>query len=70
MKMSEWQPIETAPKDGTGFIYFQGLLHEQKWIGSAVWHKGKFLHVQWDRCQDDWLEINPTYWMPLPDPPQ
>ena len=36
-----WQPIETAPKDGTGFFYYQNLPHGQRWYGSAIYHNGQ-----------------------------
>ncbi|AGH30759.1 hypothetical protein SUAG_00033 [Sulfitobacter phage pCB2047-A] len=64
-----WQPIATAPKDGTGFLYFQKLPFGQKWIGSAIYHEGKCLHVQWSGEECDWTTINPTHWKPLPDDP-
>ena len=66
---TQWQPIETAPKDGTGFFYFQKLPFGQQWIGSAVYHDGKCLHVQWNGDECDWTTICPTHWMPLPTPP-
>ena len=66
----EWQTIDTAPKDGTGFLYFQKLPFGQKWIGSGIWHDGKFIHVQWNGDECDWTTISPTHWMPLPDPPK
>ena len=65
-----WQPIETAPRDGTGFLYYQKLPFGQKWIGSAVYHEGEFVHVQWNGDECDWTTINPTHWMPLPAPPK
>ena len=65
----QWQPIETAPKDGTGFTYFQKLPFGQHWIGSAVCYYGKFLHVQWNGNEGEWVCISPSYWMPLPTPP-
>jgi hypothetical protein len=67
--MSEWQPIETAPKDGTAFI---GYSPEYGWAGT----------VRFDLEDDEDPEIgNPnweflgatvccTHWMPLPEPPK
>lgn len=55
-----WQPIETAPKDGTFVL--------------AVTESGYRVIVQW--CADKFWRSNvphawePTHWMPLPEPPQ
>jgi hypothetical protein len=56
-----WQPIETAPRDGTPVIGY--------W-----WHSdgGSFGVVVWDG--DNWRENSdtvdaPTHWMPLPQRP-
>jgi hypothetical protein len=64
-----WQPIETAPKDGTGFLYLQKLPFGQKWIGSAIYHSDRFVHVQWTGECDEWTTLSPSHWMPLPEPP-
>ena len=61
----KWQPIETAPKDGTKVdlwasgerltdFYFDGA----EWVNDAVsmYHMGLY---PWDI----------THWQPLPDPP-
>lgn len=64
----QWQPIETAPKDGTvilawsedskqaEFIWWAGGAGEPCWV---LRDEGTKVHV-------DWLKG----WMPLPDPPQ
>jgi hypothetical protein len=76
--MSEWQPISTAPKDGSGIL------------AVLVWKDdGEFYDVQTIRWQDTWGEwvpsavlihmentgdpsddVTPTHWMPLPEPPR
>ena len=76
--MMEWQPIETAPKDGTWFVIFTHGRYEV----------GRYDPTSWDTFQDagdglyrkvsvhvsDWAEFNnfsaATHWMPLPDPRQ
>lgn len=56
-----WQPIETAPKDGTVFLAC--------WVTDGGPYFGA---VQWQ--YDGWVENSepvglPTHWMPLPAPP-
>jgi len=70
-----WQPIETAPKDGTKIdLWGRNLL---------TWDKRgeRIVNVAWGRVTnwlgregDDWQtgrgeDFQPTHWMPLPDPP-
>lgn len=67
--MPEWQPIETAPRDGTPFL----AAHEMGGVISITWY-GKTSHIPlYGWCQgDDPEDIDlwhPTHWMPLPAPP-
>ena len=74
--MSEWQPIETAPKDGTAFIGFDGrrpfLCTRQKYYvkyphqdGGPTFRDG-FSGDYYDHISPE----SPTHWMPLPAPPK
>ena len=64
--MSEWQPIETAPKDGTyilGFcaasvmiVYWSGAEEPTEAVGDN-WY---------ERDTGFALDIELTHWMPLP----
>ena len=74
--MTEWQPIETAPKDGTVLIgkIPNGNLdfnNEIKWVsGWCALYK-----MEWGGMKKEiWLKLNdehqPTHWMPLPKPPK
>lgn len=68
--MGKWQPIETAPKDGTDV-----LLYEPSNLGSEIYsgHYGGFLGRggYWGclTCEGR-CDMHPTHWKPLPNPPQ
>ena len=54
----EWQPIETAPKDGSDILVWDGdSVSLANWFGGEWWVLGEFT-----------LD-NVTHWMPLPPPP-
>lgn len=72
--MSEWQPIETAPKDERAILVFDtdyGVVtakwrYDDQWGG--VW--GSENYIQDGSIYDDALIAHKaTHWMPLPDPP-
>lgn len=68
MKRWQWQPIESAPKDGT-FV----LVCEKD--NSAI-YEARFMWDDWyPSMQSDSDEYGPmkgypAHWMPLPEPPQ
>jgi len=79
--MNEWQPIETAPKDGTWVLLF---------VPAEIPDEDRGRHIcagQWSdqlngrtappRWMFAWFDGGyygyagpPTHWMPLPEPPQ
>lgn len=64
--MSEWQPIETAPKDGTRFL---APSIDSKTITIGRWEKtGEY----WDDLTVGHLnkKWKPKHWQPLPEPPE
>jgi len=72
--MSEWQPIETAPKDGTRILAFFPQQIDCYTILTV-----NFTRDQWalcpyggyDFCSIEFGETeDPTHWMPLPNPPK
>lgn len=71
--MSDWQPIETAPKEMRVFVFdpHEGM-GVAEWSGSgdwfAAWGDYKFVDVGIE--QIDLFVCYPTHWMPLPDPPK
>ncbi len=65
--MSEWQPIETAPKDGKRLIGFDPSLFG---VCLAQWQFGGW-HVSEDSQDGNGFDDMPlTHWMPLPEPPK
>lgn len=65
--MTDWQPIETAPKDGTLFSV-KGDPNSHDWATFharfKAWPNGS---SGWQT--DDGCDLEPTHWMPLPDEP-
>jgi hypothetical protein len=77
----EWQPIETAPRDGTSVILAVTGGKNGPVVGEARWWE------EWEEHGGDWYwagntpgdyhggpisEINfgtPSHWMPMPEPP-
>jgi hypothetical protein len=60
-----WQPIDTAPTDGTHVLLFANM----SVVGYASWRRGREFPVSWVTLPAErW--IDPTHWMPLPEPPK
>jgi hypothetical protein len=57
--MTKWQPIETAPRDGTEILCFD------KYCVVMHWHE---LCKMW--FTDDGNTGEPTHWMLLPEAPK
>lgn len=74
--MSEWKPIESAPKDGTPFLVCWESA-DDKWVmTTAAWWQPSNGNADlgfWDLVESgtyaDDSEVVPEYWMPLPAPP-
>ena len=76
--MSEWQPIETAPKDGTSILISDGQdvgIAKWEWLSSdgilGLWRYQAGSFGAPSNYDDDPYPVcdNPTDWMPLPAPP-
>lgn len=65
----EWQPIESAPKDGSRVLVrgrFQHLT-DMAVLGTAYWRHGVWIAQAIDPPYND--RVVPTLWAPLPAPP-
>jgi hypothetical protein len=69
-----WQPIETAPKDGTRILlgrFVKKCEHRRNFhVQVDYWNVPKRngpRYTGWGRFNEHYWP--PTHWMPLPDPP-
>lgn len=62
--MSKWMPIETAPKDGSGFLAFMS----KYWIEGMYWNGTDWSYLS-DGDYTPHGRHQPTHWMPLPAEP-
>lgn len=74
----EWQPIETAPKDGTEILVFRPLAHLTNDPQISILKGVKSNKGCWDETIPDGMSndnftsgyCKPTHWMPLPAAPK
>lgn len=66
--MSDWQPIETAPKDGTHILLH---LFEPKLTIVAKYKQNESSQFKWETVGGDtkWNDIHAWRWQSLPKPP-
>lgn len=74
--MSGWQPIETAPKDGTKILVW--TVHNE--IELTEWYElrhDKYVEVEGglfrrktETYAKGWNGNHPVFWQPLPEPPK
>lgn len=62
----QWQPIETAPRDGTCFLLWSEGVSLRPMV--ARYYKMKLYGATFYSGRD--TEVCGTHWMPLPTPPQ
>ena len=73
--MSEWQPIETAPKDGGDLLLFCPARGAVRGSWNACKYDSK-PRPYWTHDRErlygvkDTRADQPTHWMPLPKPPK
>lgn len=74
-----WQPIDTAPKDGTYILLYYPAWPSTLWIGH-YWITETFIHGKSNGRHEKWYatgmamsgsksDPEPTHWQPLPEPP-
>src|ERR1700688_3508091 len=76
LKMSDWSPIETAPKDGTPILCYDPFKPKDERIYVVIFVKGCDYHIDgchivrkcaWQEASGEgYFTWNPTHWMPLP----
>lgn len=74
--MSEWQPIETAPKDGTTIpVIWDGVVRFARFdLRGGPFDDNGMLTPGWVFVAYDGKPraraFEPTHWLPLPEPPK
>ena len=76
--MTEWQTIETAPKDGTrvrlaheqdkSSMKVDGIFQTIGQFNGRAWELNSFFVIPGGRYGH--MSYSPTHWMPLPLPPK
>lgn len=64
IRATEWQPIETAPKDGSHILLTDGISCE------VCFYCGYWQGSYYDGYGFEYNNDPPTHWMPLPTPPK
>jgi hypothetical protein len=68
-----WQPISSAPKDGTFYLATNGktflVLNEPKGCARGRWTKTKGNRGAWNGMGGGYEEMSMTHWRPLPAAP-
>lgn len=66
---TEWQPIETAPKDGASILIWRPCVGNEFMV--TAYFRGKELSqlTGWMSVESGTFVVDPQYWMPLPHSP-
>ena len=67
----DWQPIETAPKDGTHILAYQHTNDpDDEHVIYVVLYRKVLGEWEWIEARgEEYACFEPTHWMPLPNPP-
>lgn len=63
MGMNDWRPIETAPSEGVDVLITDGHL---MMVARRYFKQWSITQGDYDVCAN----IEPTHWVPLPNPPE
>lgn len=61
--MSEWQTIESAPKHGSDILLYEDF---EPAVCKGYWADAD---EEWRPSRGERFWLQPTHWMPLPEPP-
>ena len=67
--MSEWQPIETAPRDKRVLIWSGQEMYCAHWSRNPMTRDVAWSVAEWGTEGEQAL-VKATHWMPLPEPPK
>lgn len=72
--MADWQPIESAPKDGTEIIAWGMMRGDYGYTpDEPTWTGVRWTNAQWQVTKPTarhFAGFTPTHWTPLPEPPK
>jgi hypothetical protein len=71
--MAEWQPIDTAPRDGRQILLYQpeegGCIGPEDFELGYYIFAGRWVVNAWYCTEYEAFEKSPSHWQPLPEPP-
>jgi len=67
--LPKWQPIDSAPLDGESVLLYYGPGYYAMEGRCFKRERGKNVYYQWVTAID-MGELEPSHWMPLPNPPK
>lgn len=74
--ISQWQPIETAPRSGSVIVWDESLAMPRVAFYATSFEDGDHAWVYARQIGDGdkpplaFIVVTPTHWMPIPEPPK